>query len=88
MAELETKDANDRIFNVLWGAGALDGAFLCECARAHCIEEVPMALAEYVRLRDRGEVLFARDHEGSNADPRRPFSLDVEAGKLGPQSLG
>ena len=63
MAGLETKDANDRIYTVRWGAGALDGAFLCECSRAHCIEEVPMALVEYVRLRDRDEVLFACDHE-------------------------
>ena len=65
MAELVTKDANDRIYNVLWGAGALDGAFLCECSSAHCIEEVPMSLAEYVHLRDRNEALFARDHESS-----------------------
>ncbi len=63
MAELELKDANDRIYNVLWGAGALDGAFLCECSNAQCVEEVPMALAEYVRLRERDETLFARDHE-------------------------
>jgi hypothetical protein len=63
MTELEIKDANDRIYNVLWGPGALDGAFLCECSKAHCVEEVPMALAEYVRLRDREEALFARDHE-------------------------
>jgi hypothetical protein len=62
MAELVTKDANDRIYNVLWGAGMLDGAFLCECSNAHCVEEVPMKLAEYVRLRDRDEDLFARDH--------------------------
>ena len=39
MAELATMDANDRIFNVLWGAGALDGAFLCECTREGCIEK-------------------------------------------------
>ena len=53
---------------MLWGAGALDGAFLCECARAYRIEEVPMTLPEYVRLRDRDEVLFARHHEGSVAE--------------------
>jgi hypothetical protein len=34
-----------------------------------------------VRLRDRDEVLFARDHEGSVAEPRRPFFLDVEPAK-------
>src|SRR3954463_7236740 len=64
MAELEIKDANDRIYNVLWGAGMLDGAFLCECSNAHCVEEVPMKLAEYLRLRDREGALFAPDHGG------------------------
>ena len=62
MAGLEVKEANDRIYNVLWGAGSLYGAFLCECSSTHCIAEVPMTLAEYVRLRERNEVLFARDH--------------------------
>jgi hypothetical protein len=62
MAARATGDANDRIYNVLWGVGALEGAFRCECARLHCIEEVSMTLAEYVRLRDREESLFASDH--------------------------
>ena len=44
MAELELKDANDRIYNVLWGAGALDGAFLCECSNGSALKKSPWRL--------------------------------------------
>jgi hypothetical protein len=33
---------NDRIYNALWGFGAEDGAFACECGRSSCAEEVVM----------------------------------------------
>ena len=33
--------ANDRIYNELWGFGAQEGAFLCECMDS-CVVEVLM----------------------------------------------
>ena len=55
--------ANDRIYNELWGFGAQDGAFLCECMDS-CVVEVLMTPSEYVRLRDRREIVYAPGHDG------------------------
>jgi len=55
--------ANDRIYNELWGFGARDGAFLCECMDS-CVVEVLMTPSEYVRLRDRREIVYALGHDG------------------------
>jgi hypothetical protein len=57
--------ANDRIYNELWGFGAEDGAFVCECERSSCTEEVVMTPSAYLRLRDRGKIVTARGHEGA-----------------------
>jgi len=57
--------ANDHIYNVLWGVAGEDGAFLCECNGSSCTVEVPMTPSEYVRLRDRGELVYAPDHDGA-----------------------
>ena len=54
---------NDRIYNALWGFGAEDGAFVCECERSSCAEEIVMTPSEYLRLRDRGEIVTAPGHE-------------------------
>jgi hypothetical protein len=54
---------NDRIYRVLLGFETDDGAFLCECETSSCIEEVPMRLSEYVRLRDREEFVYAPGHD-------------------------
>ena len=51
--------ANDRIYDVLWGVEAEDGAFLCECNRLSCTEVVLMTGSEYVGLRARGESVYA-----------------------------
>ena len=56
--------ANDRIYNVLWAFGAEHGAFVCECERSSCAEEVAMTPSDYVRLRDRGEIVWAPGHDG------------------------
>jgi hypothetical protein len=56
------RGVNDRAYNMLWGFGELDGAFLCECNGSFCIEEVSMTLSEYVRMRDRGDALLANGH--------------------------
>jgi hypothetical protein len=53
---------NDRIYNTLWGFGAEDGAFACECERSSCAEEVVMTPSAYVLLRDRGEIVIAPGH--------------------------
>jgi hypothetical protein len=44
------------------GFAADNGEFLCECEGSSCIEEVPMRLSEYVRLRDREEFVYAPGH--------------------------
>ena len=53
---------NDRIYNAVWGFGAEDGAFACECERSSCAEEVVMTPSAYVLLRDRGEIVIAPGH--------------------------
>ena len=58
--------ANDHIYNELWGFGARDGAFLCECMDS-CAVEVLMTPSEYVRMRDRRELVYAPGH--GNAIP-------------------
>ena len=60
-AEDSVRRANDRTFNVLWGLGETGGAFLCEC-RTFCTDDVQMTLSDYMRLRDRGETLYAPGH--------------------------
>jgi len=55
--------ANDRIYDVLWGVEAEEGSFLCECNRSSCTEEVVMTPDEYVRLRDREDLVYAPGHE-------------------------
>jgi hypothetical protein len=55
---------NNRIYLVLLGFAVDDGDFLCECHGSSCIEEVPMRLSEYVRLRDREEFVYAPGHDG------------------------
>ena len=56
---------NDHIYNVLWGSAARDGAFLCECRGSSCAVEVVMTPSEYVRLRDRGALVYAPGHAGA-----------------------
>jgi hypothetical protein len=60
-----SRQANDRIYEALSGFAADRGDFLCECTRSSCMEEVPMALSEYVRLRDRDEFIYASGHDGA-----------------------
>ena len=54
--------ANDGSYNMLWGLGAVDGAFRCECNRSACTEHVFMTTSEYVRLRSRDESVYAGGH--------------------------
>ena len=54
--------ANDHIYNALWGVEGDGGAFLCECGSSPCPEVVSMTSSEYVRMRDRGEQVFAPGH--------------------------
>jgi hypothetical protein len=56
--------ANDRVFNLMWGFGTEEGSFLCECSRTGCRDTVAMNGSEYVRLRDRGEYVYAPGHGG------------------------
>jgi hypothetical protein len=56
--------ANDRVYNLLWGFETEEGSFLCECSRPACGDQVAMNGSEYVRLRDRGESVYAPGHGG------------------------
>jgi hypothetical protein len=58
---------NDRIHNVTWGFGADGGDFVCECERSSCSEKVWMKPSEYVRLRDRGDSVYAPGHDDAAA---------------------
>ena len=55
--------ANDHIHDVLWGVEAEEGSFLCECGLPSCTETVEMTCSEYVRLRDRRELILAPGHD-------------------------
>jgi hypothetical protein len=44
------RTVNDRIFEVLEGAGRMEADFLCECAREGCERTVHLGLAEYISL--------------------------------------
>ena len=57
-----TRAANDRIYDLVWGFEVETGSFLCECS-PYCTEEVLMSAAEYVRLRDREEPVYATGHD-------------------------
>ena len=59
-----SRNANDHIYNVIWGFAAKDGVFLCECGDS-CAVEVLMTSSEYVGLRDRGELVYAPGHDGA-----------------------
>ena len=54
---------NDHIYNVLWGIVAEEGAFLCECGGSSFATEVRMTPSKYVRLRARGELVYAPGHD-------------------------
>ena len=54
--------ANDRTYNLLWAVAAEGGAFLCECSRSSCTEQIALTPSEYVRLRERHEYVFAGGH--------------------------
>ena len=58
-----SRAVNDHIYNVLWGTVAEEGAFLCECRGSSCATEVVMTPSKYVRLRDRGELVYAPGHD-------------------------
>jgi hypothetical protein len=60
---------NDRVYQVLLSFAADDGDFLCECEASFCIEDVRMRLSEYVRLRDREELVYAPGHDGLDGTP-------------------
>jgi hypothetical protein len=57
-----SRAVNDLIYNTLWGVAAEEGGFLCECSGSSCTAVIVMPPSEYVRLRDRGELLYAPEH--------------------------
>jgi hypothetical protein len=65
-SESGARNANDHVYNVMWGCAAEDGVFVCECGDS-CAVEVLMTPSEYVGLRDRGELVCAPGHAGPTA---------------------
>jgi hypothetical protein len=56
---------NDHLYNGMWGVAAEEGPFLCECGDSFCPVVVLMTPSEYVRMRDRGELVYAPGHDGA-----------------------
>jgi hypothetical protein len=44
---LVVREVNDRTYNILWGLGAEDGDFACECGRNSCVERVDLLVIQY-----------------------------------------
>lgn len=65
---------NDHIYNGLWGVAAEEGVFLCECAGSSCSVAVSMTPSEYVRLRDRGELVYAPGHDSAAPQAVSPIA--------------
>ena len=65
--QADSEIPNDHVYNVLWGVAAVEGSFSCECSGPSCTGAVTMTPAEYVSMRDRGELIFAPGHHGTVA---------------------
>ena len=59
------QSANDRTYNLMWGLGALDGAFLCECTRTGCVQETVLSPSEFMGHRRRDEPICVAGHENA-----------------------
>ena len=58
---LIVREVNDRTYSVLWGLGAEEGDFACECADEDCEARVMLLVIEYAARDD--EPLLAPGHE-------------------------
>lgn len=58
---LPLREVNDRTFNALWGFGADEGDFLCECGGTDCSERLELTVIEYA-ARPAGQPLLAPGH--------------------------
>lgn len=47
------RELNEHTYNVLWGLGAEEGDFACECGERDCCERVELLLIEYAARDDR-----------------------------------
>lgn len=54
---------NEHLYNAMWGVAAEEGPFFCECGDSFCPAVVLMTPSEYVRLRDRRELVYAAGHD-------------------------
>jgi hypothetical protein len=58
---LIVREVNDRTYSVLWGLGAEEGDFACECGSEGCEERVVLLVIEYAARDD--EPLLAPGHK-------------------------
>jgi hypothetical protein len=56
-----TRDVNDHAYGVLWGLGAEEGDFACECGERGCHERVELLVIEYAARDD--QPLLAPGHK-------------------------
>ena len=59
--QLVAREVNDRTYSLLWGMGAEEGDFACECGRTECSQQLKLTLIEYAARED-GRPLFAPGH--------------------------
>jgi hypothetical protein len=64
------RDLNDRTFRVLWGLGAEEGDFVCECGRKGCDERLELLVIEYAARES--QPLLAPGHVLSHDSVARP----------------
>ena len=61
------REVNDRTYNVLWGLGADEGDFACECGSKGCDERVELLVIEYAA--HGAQPLLAPGHAQAGAVP-------------------
>lgn len=60
--------ANDRTFSLLWGIGAEEGDFVCECGQRDCTDRLELTIIEYAARED-GHWILAPGHEQVESGP-------------------
>ena len=64
---LIVREVNDRTYSVLWGLGAEEGDFACECGSKGCDVRVELLVVQYAAREN--EPLLAPGHAPPRATP-------------------
>jgi hypothetical protein len=60
LSPVPLREVNDRAYSMLWGLGAEEGDFACECGGKECRERVQLLVIEYAARDD--QALLAPGH--------------------------